>query len=239
MRRSTGIGMYGFVCTVLAAFLTAFYSWRLLFMTFHGKPRADHHVMEHVHESPPVMLVPLVRAGGRRDGRRLGAAHLVHRRGLAGVLERQHLQRRRPTTCWQRLEHVPGWVDAAPLVVGAARHRAGLRDLHGRPAAAGARSPRSFRRLYRFLLNKWYFDELYDAHLRAAGVRAGAHCSGRSATSRIIDGVPNGLAALTTDGSRAGGENPDRLARRLCLRHADRRRRAGQHLHAVPVIDDA
>ena len=52
--------MYGFICTVLAAFLTAFYSWRLLFMTFHGKPRADHHVMEHVHESPAVMLVPLV-----------------------------------------------------------------------------------------------------------------------------------------------------------------------------------
>ena len=34
--------MYGFVCTVLAAFLTAFYSWRLLFMTFHGTSRADH-----------------------------------------------------------------------------------------------------------------------------------------------------------------------------------------------------
>ena len=55
----TGIGVYGFMCTVLAAFLTAFYSWRLLIMTFHGRPRADHHVMEHVHESPAVMLVPL------------------------------------------------------------------------------------------------------------------------------------------------------------------------------------
>ena len=56
----SGIGTYGSICTVLAAFLTAFYSWRLLFMTFHGKPRADHHVMEHVHESPAVMLGPLV-----------------------------------------------------------------------------------------------------------------------------------------------------------------------------------
>ena len=37
----TGIGQYGFWCTLIAAFLTAFYSWRLLFMTFHGKPRAD------------------------------------------------------------------------------------------------------------------------------------------------------------------------------------------------------
>src|ERR1700761_8858659 len=56
----TGIGMYAFICTVLAAFLTAFYSWRLLFMTFHGKSRADHHVLEHAHESPWVMLVPLI-----------------------------------------------------------------------------------------------------------------------------------------------------------------------------------
>ena len=44
----------------LAAFFTAFYSWRLLFMTFHGKSRADHEVMHHAHESPPVMLWPLV-----------------------------------------------------------------------------------------------------------------------------------------------------------------------------------
>src|SRR5690606_40662283 len=44
--------------TVAAAF-TSFYSWRLIFMTFHGKPRASADVMHHVHESPPVMLVPL------------------------------------------------------------------------------------------------------------------------------------------------------------------------------------
>ena len=60
MRRIAVSGPYGFICTVLAAFLTAFYSWRLILMTFHGKPRADHHVMEHVHESPWVMLVPLI-----------------------------------------------------------------------------------------------------------------------------------------------------------------------------------
>src|SRR3984957_10342209 len=54
------IGTYAFVCTVLAAFLTAFYSWRVLFMTFHGQSRVDHDTLHHVHESPAVMLVPLV-----------------------------------------------------------------------------------------------------------------------------------------------------------------------------------
>src|SRR5262249_5353070 len=48
-----------FVLLVIAAAFTSFYSWRLIFMTFHGEPRASHEVMHHVHESPPVMLVPL------------------------------------------------------------------------------------------------------------------------------------------------------------------------------------
>ena len=42
-----------------SALLTAFYSWRLIFMTFHGRPRASAKVMEQVHESPAIMLIPL------------------------------------------------------------------------------------------------------------------------------------------------------------------------------------
>jgi len=53
------IGTLAFVLGILAACMTAFYSWRLLFMTFHGEPQADEKVMAHVHESPPAL--PLVR----------------------------------------------------------------------------------------------------------------------------------------------------------------------------------
>lgn len=53
-------GHFAYWVGIAAAVMTAFYSWRLLIMTFHGKPRADHHVMDHVHESPAVMTVPLV-----------------------------------------------------------------------------------------------------------------------------------------------------------------------------------
>src|SRR5918911_711318 len=52
--------LYAFWLGVLVAFMTAFYSWRLLFLVFHGEPRMDHHTYEHAHESPPVMLVPLI-----------------------------------------------------------------------------------------------------------------------------------------------------------------------------------
>ncbi len=54
-----GGSAYGFWLLVIAAAFTAFYSWRLIFLTFYGEPRGDKHTHEHAHESPMVMLVPL------------------------------------------------------------------------------------------------------------------------------------------------------------------------------------
>ncbi|MCB1720589.1 MAG: NADH-quinone oxidoreductase subunit L [Rhodospirillales bacterium] len=56
----TWFGHIAFWLGIAAAFMTAFYTWRLLIMTFHGTPRASEKVMSHVHESPAVMLGPLV-----------------------------------------------------------------------------------------------------------------------------------------------------------------------------------
>ncbi|MCX8025446.1 MAG: GTP-binding protein, partial [Thermanaerothrix sp.] len=54
-----GVGGIDAALLVVAALFTSFYSWRLIFLTFHGRSRAEEHVMAHVHESPQVMLVPL------------------------------------------------------------------------------------------------------------------------------------------------------------------------------------
>lgn len=56
----TWFGNFAYWMGIAAAFMTAFYSWRLILMTFHGKPRADEKVMAHIHESPSVMISPLV-----------------------------------------------------------------------------------------------------------------------------------------------------------------------------------
>lgn len=53
-------GFYAYYVGIITAFLTAFYSWRLIFLTFHGKTRADHHTFDHAHESPKVMTIPLL-----------------------------------------------------------------------------------------------------------------------------------------------------------------------------------
>ena len=51
---------YAYWCLLIGVFVTAFYSFRLVFMTFHGKERMDHHTREHLHESPWVVTLPLV-----------------------------------------------------------------------------------------------------------------------------------------------------------------------------------
>ena len=192
--------MYAFVCTVLAAFLTAFYSWRLLFMTFHGKSRADHHALEHAHESPWVMLVPLVVlaigavfAGWALDTWFIGADWQHFWNGA--IFNGPHNQ------VIENLEHVPGWVEQAPLVFGAAGDRAGLCDVYPSARCCRYAGATASAAIYRFLLNKWYFDELYDAIFVQPAIRlAGMFWQVGDVT--IIDGVPNGLAELTSDGSR-------------------------------------
>jgi NADH-quinone oxidoreductase subunit L len=195
----TGIGMYGFVCTVLAAFLTAFYSWRLLILTFYGKPRADHHVMEHVHESPAVMIVPLlilatgaIVAGKLLDHWFIGEAWQSFWNGSIFNAPSNHVL--------AALEQVPRWAEMAPLVVGLAGIALAYVMYMFFPLLP-MRLATSFRGIYLLLLNKWYFDELYDAIFVQPMLRL-ARMLWQTGDATLIDGVPNGLAELTVDGSR-------------------------------------
>ncbi|HLY88893.1 MAG TPA: NADH-quinone oxidoreductase subunit L [Acetobacteraceae bacterium] len=195
----TGIGMYGFICTVLAALLTAFYSWRLLFMTFNGKSRADHHVLEHVHESPWVMIGPLlvlgtgaIVAGKLLDGTFIGEGWQEFWNGAIFNAPNNHVL--------AGLEHVPGWVEMSPLVVGLLGIALAYVMYIANPLLP-MRLATMFRPIYLFLLNKWYFDELYDAIFVQPAIRL-ARMLWQTGDATIIDGVPNGLAEITVDGSR-------------------------------------
>jgi NADH-quinone oxidoreductase subunit L len=157
----SGAGQFAFWLGVLAALLTAFYSWRLLFMTFHGPARASHDVMHHVHESPPVMTVPLMVLGvgavlaGIVFAPYFVGEHLEEFWGEAIFVLASH-------TALEDAHHSPALVVWAPTIVAvlgiATAYLFYVRrpDLPGRLAA-------SLRPLYLFFLNKWYWDELYDA----------------------------------------------------------------------------
>ncbi|MBN8871401.1 MAG: NADH-quinone oxidoreductase subunit L [Rhodospirillales bacterium] len=195
----SGIGMYGFICTVLAAFLTAFYSWRLLIMTFHGKPRADRHVMEHVHESPWVMIGPLLVlsvgaliAGFSLHDWFIGEEWPEFWRGAIYNGAHNHVL--------HDIELVPFWVEMSPTVVGLLGIAVAYLMYMVNPLIP-VRLAQMFPAVYRFLLNKWYFDELYNAIFVQPAIRL-ARMLWQTGDATLIDGVPNGLAALTADGSR-------------------------------------
>jgi NADH-quinone oxidoreductase subunit L len=207
----SGVGTYAFWLGVGAALMTAFYSWRLLFLTFHGKPRADHHVMEHVHESPWVMLLPLfvlaagaVLAGVVFEGDFVGekvaefwtAATAAGEGGYAAYLKAFV-----ESPVIEAAHHSPLWVKLAPLVVGLLGIAIAYVMYIANPALPALLAGR-FRALYLFFLNKWYFDELYDwLFVRTANwLGYGFWKSGDGA---IIDGVgPDGMATVTQNLAR-------------------------------------
>ncbi len=188
------VAMMAFWLLVVAALMTSFYSWRLMFVVFHGKPRASREVLARVHESPPVMMVPLyVLAAGA-----LFAGWVFYDDFVGeheAVFWGQAIYRAAHNEIIHHMHEVPAWVKWSPfvmMVVGlaiAAFFYLVKTDLPGKLAMA-------LRPLYLFLLNKWYFDELYDLIF----VRP-AFALGRMfwrADKKIIDGLgPDGVSVLT------------------------------------------
>ena len=199
----TGVGAFAFWMGVLTAFLTAFYSWRLLILTFHGKPRADESVIARAHESPKVMLVPMmVLAVGAVTAGFLGYETMVGHHWQD--FWRQSIVVLAGHPALENAHEVPAWVRLFPLLVGVA----GIVLAYvlymmfpGIPAMLAAR----FRSVYLFLLNKWYFDELYDALLVRPAFIVGRGLW-KGGDGALIDGVgPDGVAAAAVRIARGAG----------------------------------
>ncbi|MBC8339466.1 MAG: NADH-quinone oxidoreductase subunit L [Rhodospirillales bacterium] len=190
---NTLAGGYAFWLGIAAAFLTAFYSWRLLIMTFHGQPRADKKVMAKVHESPKVMILPLmVLAAGAMFMGYVGFNSFVGH-GMEAFWGKAILVL--PThPAMEAAHHVPLWVKYLPLGVGIAGITLAYVLYMGLPSVPGMLANR-MQGLYRFLLNKWYFDELYDLIFVRPAFYLGRGLW-KSGDGALIDGVgPDGIAA--------------------------------------------
>ncbi|MGE3145619.1 MAG: NADH-quinone oxidoreductase subunit L [Pseudorhodoplanes sp.] len=193
------LAVYGFAATVIAALLTSFYSWRLVFKTFHGKPH-DHHHYEAAHESPLVMLVPLafLAIGSFAAGypfKEYFAGHHV------AEFFRDSLKFAPSNHILDAIHHVPLGIALLPTVMMAI----GLAIAYWF-YIANPRIPVELARqqplLYRFLLNKWYFDELYDLiFVRPAKWLGRALWKGGDGW--LIDGFgPDGVSARVLDVTR-------------------------------------
>ena len=190
----TGVGQYAFWMGVFAAFFTSFYSWRLIFMTFFNEPRADKHTLEHAHESPWQMLVPLMLLS-------IGAlaAGAVFYPWFVGEHWREFwgdaIFILPETTVIDDVKNVPTWVVLAPLVAMALGFLLSLWFYKLDRTIPDKLATRN-RPLYLFLLNKWYFDELYDfIFVRPAKWLGRVFWKGGD--GKIIDGLgPDGISAL-------------------------------------------
>ncbi|MDJ0929698.1 NADH-quinone oxidoreductase subunit L [Breoghania sp.] len=188
---------YAFWMTVIAALLTSFYSWRLIFLTFHGKPRASVDVMKHIHESPPVMTVPLMvlALGALAAGLVFSGSFVGH--GYGGswkialfVSSENHVL--------EEMHHVLAWVKWSPFVmmtIGLVVAWYFYIKVPDAPKRLAARH----EGLYKFLLNKWYFDELYDFLFVRPTMKLGRLLWKRG-DGTIIDGFgPDGVSTLVQD----------------------------------------
>ncbi len=244
-----GGSMYGFWALVVAAAMTSFYSWRLIFLTFYGEARGDKHTHEHAHESPTVMLVPLgvlavgaVLAGmvwygsffghtdkvakfygipyaeaaangdahgddhGKADAHgdahhgddhgddhgKADDAHAEHHYVFAGKPGEGALYIAPDNHVLDDAHAAPNWVKVAPFIAMLSGLFMALWFYIWNPSLP-KRMATTFEPLYQFLLNKWYFDEIYDALIVKPALALGRFLWKRG-DGGTIDGFLNGLA---------------------------------------------
>ena len=183
------------------AALTAFYMFRLWFMTFMGQPR-DHHIAEHAHESPSVMVAPLVVlavlavvVGWTLPGG-LGIANLLEQARPAGTVEGMSggFAFAQTLTFPAEYESHEGAIHKTATLTAFATALGGvllaavmyLWKVLLPQVVAGV-----FRPVYTFLANRWYFDELYDAVLVKPTLGIASLASGvdRGLIDRFVDGI--------------------------------------------------
>src|SRR4249919_3869487 len=193
------MALYAFICTVAAALLTSFYSWRLIFKTFHGEPHDRMHWRD-AHESPMVMLIPLgfLAAGSVLAG--LPFKEIFAGHGVEGFF-RESLAFAKGNSVLEDMHHVPLYVAILPTVMMAFGFLVAWHFYIRRPDIP-VELARQHDVLYRFLLNKWYFDELYDLIFVRPTKRLG-RTLWKSGDGWLIDGFgPDGVSARVLDVTR-------------------------------------
>jgi NADH-quinone oxidoreductase subunit L len=187
-------GSYGlWSIGIITAGLTAFYMFRQLFMVFHGSLRADDHAKTHIHESPPVMTVPLViLAVGSIFTGWLGAPEYlwgsVWDEWLRPVFGGDHGAEHGPVTTEILITLITLAVVAVGIYLAYLKYG---RDEKAEPAPAVGNV-----RLYRLLLNAYSIDEIYD-RIIIRPFTAASDWLARVFDPGVIDGVVNGVAKVT------------------------------------------
>ncbi len=216
----TWFGNFAFWMGIAAAAMTAFYTWRMIFLTFHGKPRADEKVMANIHESPRVMMIPLlvlatgaIVAGSLFYGGFVGSAHETghvydsgHKENYVNLWDKEHfwgdsLFVLPQNDTVEAAHHVPEWVKHLPVIVGLLGIALAY-FVYIRRQGFADRVVRLIKPLYLLFFNKWYFDEIYERVFVRNIWRIG-RVFWKTGDKRLIDGLgPDGFASLSQSVAR-------------------------------------
>src|SRR2546426_4845839 len=185
--------------------MTAFYMFRLLFMTFYGQSRVDHHIESHIHESPRSMTVPLivlaigsVLAGYVGFPAWLGGTNAFEH-FLEPVFEPLPIQQAPPAEYSHAAEIGMAGVAVAIALIGF-----GLAySKYCKRSWEEQREIRQYGPLYKVFLNKYYIDELYDALF--VNRAKGGGMSLWTFDAKVVDGLVNGSALATIRSASGSG----------------------------------
>jgi NADH-quinone oxidoreductase subunit L len=190
---------YAFGTSTVAAALTAFYIWRLIFVTFHGSPH-DHRHYDAARESPMVMLLPLgfLAAGSIFAGYPFSELFVGHD---VGEFFGSSLKFAPDNHILEDMHHIPYLMSIAPTVMMAIGFAIAWEFYIRRPELP-AELARQQEPLYKFLLNKWYFDEIYDFLIVRPTLWL-ARALWKYGDGWMIDGLgPDGVSARVLDVTR-------------------------------------
>jgi NADH-quinone oxidoreductase subunit L len=193
------MAFYAFLCTSVGALLTSFYSWRLILKTFHGRPHDQHHY-DAAHESPLTMLFPLGVLGAGSILAGLPFTNIFAGHGVEGFF-RESLKFGPANKVLEEMHHIPALIAILPTVSLLVGFAVAWQFYIRRPSLP-VELARQHQGLYQFLLNKWYFDELYDAVFVRPAKWLGRFLW-KYGDGWLIDGFgPDGVSARVLDVTR-------------------------------------
>ncbi len=185
-----------FILGIIAAFLTAFYSWRLIFLVFHGESKADKQTLDHAHESPLSMQIPLyILAIGSVFAGYIGMNQLSFISSDASFFAESIFVSPAKSGLLEEIHHTPILIKYLPLIIGVIAILLAY-IIYIKKQGLAAKIAQKLNIFYKISLNKWYFDEIYQL-LLVNPVKSIGSFLWKVIDIKMVDAVPNGLASIS------------------------------------------
>ncbi|MFK7761447.1 MAG: NADH-quinone oxidoreductase subunit L [Candidatus Midichloriaceae bacterium] len=194
----TRFGGLAFWMGIAAAFLTAFYSWRIIILVFHGESKLEKNVVKNIHEAPNSMMIPMIVLA-------LGAM-------FSGFIGEYILKMANSSSSFWNgaivsvvkhegdIHTLPIFIKYLPLIVGLLGIVIAYIIYWNSKNLSNFVSDK-LKLIYRILLNKYYFDEVYNV-MFVSFIKKISNLFWKIIDNSIIDGIPNGLARVAYNFSK-------------------------------------